>query len=665
MKIKLISLIAALLCLTLFLVSCDSCTNHTDADKNGVCDTCEDTIEWPKSSCTNHVDADGDGVCDTEDCDVVIQINTVTNTVEIPVANPLEEKVEMVVKPIPTDAVLSEYFSYDYTTNTITLYVSPVTSIKNADVYAWQSDIRYWVKTTAEITPEVPDDEATEDVNEFKPAVMKDTYKLFDINLNKDIIVLEKEYDKGDEPSFITHKYGVNDDLIYVLFAGRSNYYTNSGEAVVLNSDVSVAGEVSTTDANVLYLDFAGKTYAVDTNTDKLIYTEYTDLFVKRPVFDAVVGTYGYVLENNNKFYVYDTSAWISLVWTYEIPENDDYDTFELANGNIVLQCLNKLPDNAVNYDYVVGGTKYDIKHIIVDFVNKTAVNVEFGYFIANESDFADGYRTDKTQNVFSISAIKDGKLLSDRMITVLDNELNILCVYDKFVLGQTVKSYTLVADNLFLVQIDLGDDYVVDALADANGTVVKYLSEAYSTTSGFAVLNNNYNVIYNVDLSVRIDFAKDGYEIVKRNGDVFLLRQEVNTAPEGEPEVIVEKFYIYNASKDAAPVEITGIAAFTWTQSNYVFVTSVATEVPVDPAQPDLGMTTVVKYQVRDYNNNVIMEVASLEGGFPPAMNVYSIGNGMYELRVWSDTFGLSGVYTSYYFTTTAPAPVEPAPAA
>ena len=56
------------------LVACGGndtpCTNHTDANGDGVCDTegCNETVTPTPPSCTEHKDADGDGVCDTEGC---------------------------------------------------------------------------------------------------------------------------------------------------------------------------------------------------------------------------------------------------------------------------------------------------------------------------------------------------------------------------------------------------------------------------------------------------------------------------------------------------------------------------------------------------------------------------------------------------------------------
>ena len=43
-------------------VSCGECTEHTDADGDGLCDECGSAV--PKEPCTECTDSDGDGKCD-------------------------------------------------------------------------------------------------------------------------------------------------------------------------------------------------------------------------------------------------------------------------------------------------------------------------------------------------------------------------------------------------------------------------------------------------------------------------------------------------------------------------------------------------------------------------------------------------------------------------
>ena len=65
MKTKLISLLIALLCMTLFMVSCsEACVEHIDADYDGICDNenCEDAVKQVTVEEHEHEDADADGV---------------------------------------------------------------------------------------------------------------------------------------------------------------------------------------------------------------------------------------------------------------------------------------------------------------------------------------------------------------------------------------------------------------------------------------------------------------------------------------------------------------------------------------------------------------------------------------------------------------------------
>lgn len=60
------------------LTSCGgdaTCTDHVDADGDGICDTkgCGEEVKEEAKKCTDHVDANEDGVCDTEGCNEKVE----------------------------------------------------------------------------------------------------------------------------------------------------------------------------------------------------------------------------------------------------------------------------------------------------------------------------------------------------------------------------------------------------------------------------------------------------------------------------------------------------------------------------------------------------------------------------------------------------------------
>lgn len=58
-----LALVLCMICSMFAFVACDEeCTEHVDADGDGICDNCGETM--PEEECTQHVDADGDGKCD-------------------------------------------------------------------------------------------------------------------------------------------------------------------------------------------------------------------------------------------------------------------------------------------------------------------------------------------------------------------------------------------------------------------------------------------------------------------------------------------------------------------------------------------------------------------------------------------------------------------------
>ena len=78
MKKFLIILILAILCLS--LIACGNTCDHNDADGDGKCDACGESMTTPPSECTEHKDENGDGKCDN--CGTTVSTAT-EGTVEL------------------------------------------------------------------------------------------------------------------------------------------------------------------------------------------------------------------------------------------------------------------------------------------------------------------------------------------------------------------------------------------------------------------------------------------------------------------------------------------------------------------------------------------------------------------------------------------------------
>ena len=92
-KLKILGIMLLAFALALTLISCgETCTSHTDADKNGKCDTCEADVEVP---CEEHTDSDKDGKCD--DCGATVESgNTSTEAGDVTLVEDGELKFRIV-----------------------------------------------------------------------------------------------------------------------------------------------------------------------------------------------------------------------------------------------------------------------------------------------------------------------------------------------------------------------------------------------------------------------------------------------------------------------------------------------------------------------------------------------------------------------------------------
>ena len=120
-----------------------------------------------------------------------------------------------------------------------------------------------------------------------------------------------------------------------------------------------------------------------------------------------------------------------------------------LQSGDVLLQSKVELADDAVNFDILESGYKYDIVYTVLDVHNKKSTEVEFGYYISYVSSLkdSDAY-TDKAENIFVVNTIKHNMIdTNDEKYLIVGNDLTIKCDVTNF-----CENYgELIADGLFL----------------------------------------------------------------------------------------------------------------------------------------------------------------------------------------------------------------------
>lgn len=555
MKTKIIALMMAVFCLSMCFVGCDkACETHVDENNDGICDVCE--TEIPVPPCETHTDADKNQECDVckakviaacdvhkdDDADKICDVCQRAIVVLEIKDDTKPERVDMVVNAIPEGVEIGKYVE-----------------LKDESATA--------ITTATKIAGEIED--VTDDAKFLLLADRLDgvtTYTVYDSMNGKSIKSVSDQYFgtaiDGRKQVFVqlyneyfTVETAISEDGIAVT--RTKEYYTYAGKMIhSINWNYDSTGEgilwndyLNENDATIEFKP-AYKTiwtkdtvYAIDSETRELVYSSKPSEFVYRPSFNITTEKYGYV-EYEETVFVYDLTKWVNCVASYQIPSyytNRNWAVLE--NGNVLIYAAVILPDDAISYDFIQEGNKYDLVYTILNVAEKSVTNVEFGYSIDSKVDAENGY-TAQALNVFKVYPIVNDKIDTTAPKTlVVDNVLQVL--YDST--ATTVDAdYYLVADGLFLKTTNLDDETFIREIVNEKGERVAYVPINADVRENYIVYNS---AIYNFKMEKILDLV---------DANDYALEDEF---------IIVEKYtddgyfyYYYDVVATVlTPVEITG----------------------------------------------------------------------------------------------------------
>ncbi len=548
MKTKIFALMTAVLCLCMCFASCDEkvevCEAHVDENADSVCDVCSAEIV-PEVVCTEHKDEDANKECDVCGKSIVSLV-----VVEKPAD--AEEFQGLVVKDIPTDANPLEYIQ---------------TELPEKTYAAVANDIDGRIDTTSQnyalVIKRVTVDTVT-------PNYSYNTYRIYDLATGKMILDAGNDNDYNlTETKSVSVSFGDGYFSVATRFRDPSSYdttkyeikyYTYAAQPELIAAyswDQGTATESYSAPrfdlkrhANDLYyFEHDDQIYVVDTTSGKVIYTKKAVEMVYRPDMDGTQANVGYTFVDG-KVRLYDLTKWIDCTFTYDLPyDAGDVKTFQLANGNVLVQYLTRLSDLAVSYDYIdEDGYKIDIDYILIDAAAEKATEVEFGYYIESAMVVDDGNALfkDTVDNIFTVRAIKDTVVATESKNLVIGNDLSILLEI-KIDLNARIVDNSLYAQEVAFN----GLGHSLTALVDINGNLKSYVDD-YNTSLNYYGVKVTNGKVYDYDNNVIFDL-NDGWHDVAGSTNFLILSQTEATE---DPLVFITRYYLYEIGK-AAPVEI------------------------------------------------------------------------------------------------------------
>ena len=464
------------------------CELHTDADKDRVCDVCKVTLPEPCA----HEDVDANGYCDK--CNGAIVV------IDQPAVPEKGERVEMVVNEIPKDVPLSAYIN-GYSPKTYTSCVE-VDNILNS-CYGLDSN---YIESTG-----------------------KYEYAIKNLATGETTLKVSLGYDSN-----VYNESG----LLCVRDGDTYTYYSYAGEKLL---EQTGSADVESDKVNDWrYVHFKETVYVVDTTTYNIVAKDLDPkTLVKYPKFDVHNDRFGYV-EYNNTIYVYDLTKVSDCVYSYSIPSYyEDADWFVLENGNVVVQGKVELKADAISYDFLEDGDKYDIVYDMIDPAAKAVNSVEFGYYIETLGQPREtSVYNENALNLANIYCITNDRIDRNAKTVVVDNELKVL--FDvTAVFGSNFPNITAVAEDRYLVERSVGynDSETIREVLNGKGEHITYLSENVTITAGAMAYDKK---LFTLDMQqidtfkeYRVVDAKSGYAVLERDG----------------------RYYIYNGDKELVDI--------------------------------------------------------------------------------------------------------------
>ena len=456
------------------------CELHTDADKDRVCDVCKVTLPEPCA----HEDVDANGYCDK--CNGAIVV------IDQPALPEEGERVDMIVNEIPKDVPLSNYINaYDPKTYTSCVEVDSLLNNR----YGYDSN---YVESSDKVKYTV------------KNLISGDTVLEVTLDLDSSL---------NDEGGVLC----VREGELYT-------YYSYAGDKLIEQTgSYSYYEELNGWN----YVTIDEKIYVVDAETYKVVAKELDPkTLVKYPYFDTKNDKFGYG-NYDNTIYIYDLTKVSECAYSYDIPSYyEEARWFVLENGNVLVQAVVELKDDAISYDFFEDGEKYDIVYDMIDPAAKAVNSVEFGYYIENlEQPAEDSAYSEKALNIANVYCITNDRVDRNAKTMVIDNELKVLFDVTS-VFGSNIQNITAVAKDRYLVERVMGtDEYgwpaVVKEVLNGKGEHITYLSENVELTAGAVVYNGKL-----FDLNMKLveavkefDFidAGSGYAIFHKDGEYFI----------------------------------------------------------------------------------------------------------------------------------------------
>ncbi|MBR3879325.1 MAG: hypothetical protein IKJ24_04280, partial [Clostridia bacterium] len=370
----------------------------------------------------------------------------------------------------------------------------------------------------------------------------------------------------------------------YPVIRVEKTKYVKQGEGETTKPEKEVSYYIAEKDGELVYTtsDTSFEVYEYQNGLvcflmgDKYVWID-RDMNVIRSV-ETIVANYNYAInpdlfQSEYKGYLYSFDSMGLMVFNhsgvvsakYTVSSKDAYiNSFVLDDGNVLVQEFTDVGAYG-SCDFVLSGTRYTMKSMIVNAVNGTVTDIELDCVVDyvlteyEQEDILSGmYLANGRDNFAIVYKVANGSISAYASICVMDNAGKI--VY-------TVKNDTFGVDFSYGIEYIGRERYLAcmntngslwQAIFDLDGSFISAYNVSDSSMTDKYIVSNN--AIYSYDMDLVYDFANDGYALVDVMGNnIYLKKVNYETgnveiyryAVAGKTELVIEDFELEMVDAD------------------------------------------------------------------------------------------------------------------
>ena len=495
MKRKIALLLVLVLSLSVVLAACSSsCDEHVDADRNEICDVCEEYVKYVPA---------------------YLGFEGIYNT-----ALEEEDDDEILYSKAQINSSLND-MTFDYNgSGNLVVFRDYSAEAGETKALVLNTDTGETVLVLKE-----EDDDAT-----VEKEVRIDTN-------NYDTFIRVIETDTTDRNSTVYKQ---------TLYTALGEEITSKTSKVNANISIQRLGYTADHEGSVYLIE--DKVYEI---TDDVAEYKFDKGFTRIPTGNTYLQTenYYYNLNSYSEIYVYDLQY--NLVAYYAVPAECEMVTRAtvLADGNVLIQYEKELPWDAAEYDLYEKEVKYDFYTVIFNVADGTVKEIEFNYEVSDVVNstnapafFSEYFVEGSVENVAVVYPIVDKAVDYDDIKYInVDSNLFLIGFLGEEIANQNGMP-SPIADNRFIVSNEAGQKFLINEKAEVIGEVT---AASFNSDLGYFVMNNKY---YDLDLKLVFDANEIEYTYYEyNNSSNYSIYYDTNIEGEGEDESIVTTYYIRN----------------------------------------------------------------------------------------------------------------------